>query len=88
MKNLDKNPTEAVILANGEYPTHSVPVNILRNASYVACCDGAANEYLSRGYIPDAIIGDGDSISPAYKSNTPTSSIPLKNKKAMTRQRP
>lgn len=67
MKNLDKNTTEAVILANGEYPTHSVPINILRNTSYVACCDGAANEYLSRGYIPDAIIGDGDSISPAYK---------------------
>jgi thiamine pyrophosphokinase len=29
----------------------------------VVCCDGAANEYVSRGFTPDAIVGDGDSIS-------------------------
>ena len=41
---------EAVILANGEYPTCPVPLTMLEEASFVACCDGAANEYISRGH--------------------------------------
>lgn len=59
---------EAVILANGEYPTHPLPLQILENAKTVVCCDGAANEYILRGHTPDAIIGDGDSLSPEYKA--------------------
>ena len=58
---------EAVILANGEYPTCPVPLTMLEEASFVACCDGAANEYISRGHTPDVIIGDGDSLLPEYK---------------------
>ena len=59
---------EAVILANGEYPTHPLPLRMLEEAKFVACCDGAANEYISRGYTPDVIIGDGDSLSPENKT--------------------
>ena len=58
---------EAVILANGEYPTHPLPLRMLEEAKFVVCCDGAANEYISRGHTPDVIIGDGDSLSPEYK---------------------
>ena len=58
---------EAVILANGEYPTHVLPLKMLEEAKFVICCDGAANEYISRGHTPDVIIGDGDSLSPEYK---------------------
>lgn len=58
---------EAVILANGEYPIHRIPAGILKEAVFIACCDGAANEYISRGYVPDAIIGDGDSLSQENK---------------------
>lgn len=58
---------EAVILANGEYPTHPLPLRTLAEASFVVCCDGAANEYISRGHTPDIIIGDGDSLSPENK---------------------
>lgn len=54
---------EAVVLANGEYPTHPLPLKILADAPYVVCCDGGANEYIRQGYIPDAIVGDGDSLS-------------------------
>lgn len=60
----ESSPADAVILANGEYPTHSLPLGLLRNAPYVVCCDGAADEYIRRGHHPDAIVGDGDSISP------------------------
>ena len=58
---------EAVILANGEYPTHPLPLRMLEEAKFVVCCDGAANEYILRGHTPDVIIGDGDSLSPEYK---------------------
>lgn len=56
--------TEAVILGNGDYPSHAYPLNVLSQAPYVVCCDGAADEYIRRGFRPDAIIGDGDSLSP------------------------
>lgn len=58
---------EAVILANGEYPSHPLPLQLLNEVNYVACCDGAANEYIFRGNTPDIIIGDVDSLSPENK---------------------
>ena len=58
---------EAVILANGEYPAHELPLRLLAEAQFVVCCDGAAKEYISRGHTPDVIIGDGDSLLPEYK---------------------
>ena len=39
----------------------------MAEAQFVVCCDGAANEYISRGHTPDVIIGDGDSLLPEYK---------------------
>ena len=54
---------EAVILANGDYPSDALPLQILKEAPYVVCCDGGANEYIAKGHLPDVIIGDGDSLS-------------------------
>lgn len=54
---------DAVILANGEYPTHELPLRILSESAFIVCCDGAANEYIARGHTPNVIIGDGDSLS-------------------------
>ncbi len=54
---------DAVVLADGDYPTAGIPRNILASAPYVACCDGAANAYISQGHVPDLIVGDGDSLS-------------------------
>ncbi|HBO06358.1 thiamine diphosphokinase [Bacteroides sp.] len=54
---------EAVVLANGEYPTAPLPLEILAGTPYVVCCDGGADEYIRQGHIPNLIIGDGDSIS-------------------------
>lgn len=58
-----KNNIEAVILANGEYPTADTPLHILHQAPYVVCCDGGADRYIELGHTPNAIIGDGDSLS-------------------------
>ena len=54
---------DAVILANGDYPSASMPLLVLAEAPYVVCCDGGANEYLAKGHLPDVIVGDGDSLS-------------------------
>ena len=58
-----KNNIDAVILANGEYPTADTPLKILHEAKYVVCCDGGADRYIELGHTPDVIIGDGDSLS-------------------------
>ena len=54
---------EAVILANGEFPLHELPLRILQDAKYVVCCDGGADTYIEKGFKPNVIIGDGDSLS-------------------------
>ena len=54
---------DAVILANGDYPSASLPLQILGEAPFVVCCDGGANEYIAQGHLPSIIIGDGDSLS-------------------------
>ena len=54
---------DAVIVAGGEFPTAPLTLEILQSAQYVVCCDGAADRYIATGHVPDAIVGDGDSIS-------------------------
>ena len=55
---------QAVIIANGEIPSHAVPLQLLKSARSIICCDGAVNQLLTLGLEPTAIVGDGDSISP------------------------
>lgn len=61
---MNKNKTATtVIIANGRFPSHPVPLSCIREAEYIICCDGAANDFIARGGVPDAIVGDCDSIS-------------------------
>ena len=53
-----------VILASGLFPTTDRALNYLREADFLACCDGAANDCVAAGFEPDVIVGDGDSIAP------------------------
>ena len=54
---------KVIILADGNYPYHSIPLAQLHSGLPVICCDGAANRFVAEGGIPTAIIGDGDSLS-------------------------
>lgn len=60
MKNLFKQPV--VILANGEFPNHKTPLDILSSAGTVICTDGSANYLESLNLKPHIIIGDLDSL--------------------------
>ena len=59
---------DCVILANGDYPTHPLPLSILRTAPYLCCCDGAAQTLMEHGITPHAIVGDGDSLTLDFKA--------------------
>ena len=49
-----------VILASGLFPTTERALQYLREADFIACCDGAANACVAAGFHPDVIEGDGD----------------------------
>ncbi|MDR0989165.1 MAG: thiamine diphosphokinase [Prevotellaceae bacterium] len=57
----------ALVVANGDYPTHPAALDAMRRAAYTVCCDGGADAYLADGRLPDAIVGDGDSLSAANR---------------------
>ena len=52
-----------VIVADGSFPEHDVPLNYIKNADRIICCDGSAENLVLAGYVPDAIVGDMDSLS-------------------------
>ena len=54
-----KNPV--VIVGNGEFPAHQIPLNHLKNAGTIICADGGADQLISYNLTPNAIIGDMDS---------------------------
>ncbi len=56
-----------VILANGAFPSHDLPLSFLRNAQQIVCCDGATQSLLDFGLEPTCIVGDLDSISDELK---------------------
>lgn len=62
MKNI-LSSISTVIIANGRFPTHPLPLSCIESATYIVCSDGAANEFIEKGGKPDAIVGDCDSIS-------------------------
>ncbi len=52
-----------IILADGSFPEHDVPLGYLKNAERIVCCDGSAGRLIDAGMIPFAIVGDLDSIT-------------------------
>ncbi|MDR2980197.1 MAG: thiamine diphosphokinase [Bacteroidales bacterium] len=54
---------DSVILSNGEMPFHEIPLILLRSGLPVVCCDGAVYNLLKLDSMPNAIVGDCDSIS-------------------------
>jgi thiamine pyrophosphokinase len=60
-------PFRMIILANGAFPQHHVPLIFLREAECRVCCDGATETLLLYGLEPDYIVGDMDSLSPEVR---------------------
>ena len=58
-----------VILANGEFPNHDIPLHELDHAESIICCDGSVESLINYGKRPQAIVGDFDSISKNLKKD-------------------
>lgn len=56
------HPEPVVILADGRFPSHSVPLSLLSSAGTLICCDGAADQALAVGLTPSLVIGDLDTL--------------------------
>lgn len=54
---------EAVVVGNGDFPSHPFPLAVLDQTSCVVCCDGGTNALVASGRMPYWIVGDGDSLS-------------------------
>ena len=52
----------SVLLANGQYPEHKFPLQVLKEAKHIICLDGAVNTLCRNRLNPNIIIGDMDSI--------------------------
>ena len=58
-----------VLLANGEFPKHDIPLHELDIAGSIICCDGAVESLINYGKRPHAIVGDFDSIPQNLKED-------------------
>lgn len=54
---------ETVVLVDGTFPSHRLPLSVLSRAKRIICCDGATVGLLAYGLTPDYIVGDMDSLS-------------------------
>jgi thiamine pyrophosphokinase len=59
---------EVIILADGLFPEHSIPLALLKSGRSIVCCDGAAMKIVAAGLEPTIIIGDLDSLTAEYKT--------------------
>lgn len=64
---MDNIQHKTVIVANGQYPTHPIPLRLLQEATHVVCCDNVPPQLEGREIY--AIVGDGDSLSNALKTH-------------------
>ncbi|MBO7054972.1 MAG: thiamine diphosphokinase [Bacteroidales bacterium] len=54
--------SDVVVVCNGQFPTHEIPLDILRQAKTIICCDGAIQKLSAVGVKPTVIVGDFDSL--------------------------
>ena len=72
MKNINFDYTnKTVIVADGDFPSTELPLECLKEAAHIVACDGAANQLLAHGIMPDWIVGDLDSLPEVIKEKLP-----------------
>ncbi len=52
-----------VIVADGSFPVHPIPLKYLSDAVTIVSCDGSAESLVQNGILPFAIVGDMDSLT-------------------------
>lgn len=67
---IQNTKSRIAILAAGEFPSHEAPLQALREADFVVCCDSSYKRLQNSNFrIQDfVVIGDGDSLTEADKA--------------------
>lgn len=61
----------ALIVANSLLPNTEILAACRARATTIICADGGANRALANGFIPDYVVGDLDSVTPATRAALP-----------------
>lgn len=65
--NQNTTKIKTVVVADGKFPEHEIPLKALSDADIIVCCDGATKKVDIAGITPTAIVGDLDSIGSDLK---------------------
>jgi len=68
-----------IIIADGNFPTHEIPLGYISNAERIICCDGSTRATVYSGFEPAAIVGDMDSLDSELLSKYADRIYPDKN---------
>jgi thiamine pyrophosphokinase len=63
----------AIVFANGDRPSAALVAETMRDVGLVVAADGGADHALAHGIVPDAVVGDLDSVSVAAREAIPAS---------------
>ena len=69
----EKLLNKALIVCNGNPPPKSLLRNLWERTTYRVAADGGANMLLKSKYVPDAVVGDFDSLEPKTRKQMPNS---------------
>ncbi|MCG3155437.1 MAG: hypothetical protein DKINENOH_02043 [bacterium] len=65
----------ALIIANSVLPREAILAECRQRAQAVICADGGANRARERGLLPDFVVGDLDSVTPATRAACATAAF-------------
>ena len=65
----------ALIICNGNPPPEKLLHQLWQEADYRVAADGGANQLYCYNLIPDAVVGDFDSINPEVRKKLPNSKL-------------
>ena len=69
----EKLLNKALIVCNGNPPPKSLLSKLWEKTTYRVAADGGANMLLKSKYVPDAVVGDFDSLEPKTRKQMPNS---------------
>ena len=80
---------KALIVCNGNPPPKSLLSQLWKKTSYRVAADGGANLLIKSKYVPDAVVGDFDSLDTKTREQMPNSKflhIPSRTPMMQTKQ--